>query len=76
MKMRCIYPFTNNRREGVKNKQFIKILEFIFGVIMQEILTSRKLYKQWDFGYNVIKEKVWCIHFYQTNFTFTAELKI
>ena len=43
---------------------------------MQEILTSRKLYKQWDFGYNVIKEKVWCIHFYQTNFTFTAELKI
>lgn len=42
---------------------------------MQEILTSRKLYKQWDFGYNVIKENVWCIHFYQTNFTFAMRLK-
>ena len=25
--MRFIYPFTNRRREGVKNKQFIEILE-------------------------------------------------
>ena len=37
MKMRCIYPFTNSRREGVKNKQFIKILEFIF-----QTITDRK----------------------------------
>ncbi len=28
--MRFIYPFTNSRREGVKNKQFIEILEIIF----------------------------------------------
>ena len=37
MKMRCIYPFTNSRREGVKNKQFIKILEFIFQTITDKI---------------------------------------
>lgn len=41
----------------------------------QEIFTSRELYKQWDFGYNVIKDNVWCIHFLMTGFAFTMRLK-
>lgn len=42
---------------------------------MQEILSFRKLYKQWDFGYNVIKDNVWCIHFLMTDFAFTMRFK-
>lgn len=51
MKTMCFYPFTNSRRERIKIKQFIKILEIIFQKISIRA-ENTLLYKQTDFGYN------------------------